>query len=132
MKYKAHTVGAVSLACGIIYLNKKSGVELSSLIFIGGAVLGGLLPDIDHPKSFLGNVIVPLSAIIKATVGHRTLTHSLLFTAIIGMMISIFNITLGFGIAVGMISHIVLDLLTPKSKGVAFLYPFYKRRIKIW
>jgi inner membrane protein len=132
MEYMAHTVGAVVSACGIIYLSNKIGVQPNPLYLIGGAAFGGLIPDIDHPKSLLGSAIKPISIIIKETIGHRTLTHSVLFTLIISILASFFNIFVGVGIGIGMISHIVLDILTPETKGVAFLYPFYKKKIKLW
>lgn len=131
MKYKAHTIGAVAFSFVFINLNKNIGLEINPIFFIGGAVVGGLLPDMDHPKSLLGSIVQPLSTIIKETIGHRTFTHSILFTLIIGFFISFFNINFGFGIGLGMLSHIILDLLTPNTYGVAFLYPFYKKKIRI-
>lgn len=131
MDYITHTIGASAGAIGIVYLCKKFDIPVDALHFIGGAVVGGLLPDIDHPKSYLGNIIEPLSAIIMATCGHRTITHSLLFMAIVGGLASFYNISFGIGIAIGILSHIALDMITPGTNGVAFLYPFKKERIKI-
>ena len=93
-----HTVGAIAAACGVGYLESKIGLQGHSLHLYGGAVVGGLLPDIDHPDSKIGKMISPLSDFIISVVGHRTLTHS---------------------------------LLTPQTNGVAFLYPFHKKKIKI-
>lgn len=131
MRYKAHTIGAVVLSVGIISLNIKIGLEFNPLYLVGGAVFGGLLPDIDHPKSLLGSAIQPVSTIIKETLGHRTLTHSILFLVITCFFTSLFNINIGIGIGLGILSHIILDLLTPETNGVAFLYPFYKKKIKL-
>ena len=131
MNYRVHTLGAIASACGLIYIANKVGINVKPNIFIGGAVIGGLLPDIDCPTSMLGSSIKPLSEIIKATVGHRTLFHSVLFVFIVGALISIYNVTLGIGLALGIVSHIILDLLTPRTYGVAFLYPFYTKRIKL-
>lgn len=131
MDYITHTIGASAGAIGIVYLCKKFDIEIDTLHFIGGAVVGGLLPDIDHPKSYLGNIIAPISAVIMATCGHRTITHSLLFMAIVGVLASLYNVSFGIGIAIGILSHIALDMITPGTNGVAFLYPFKKERIKI-
>lgn len=131
MKYRAHIAGAVVSGCGVIYLCNQMEISTNLLNIIGGAAIGGLIPDIDHPKSFLGRAIQPISTILMATIGHRTLTHSLLFLFLISFVASMFNIMLGFGLGIGILSHIVLDLLTPKTNGVAFLYPFYKRKIKL-
>jgi len=130
MTSEAHVIGAVVLGYGIVYFGKQMGIELQLLYFIGGSWIGGLLPDIDHPKSKFGRKIQPVSTMIFAMFGHRTFTHSLLFIAIIGLTISVLNISLGTGLIVGMTSHIILDLITPNTNGVAFLYPFNKKRIK--
>lgn len=131
MNYRAHTAGAVVSGCGVIYLFNQIGISINPLYIIGGAAIGGLIPDIDHPKSFLGSAIQPISTIIMETIGHRTITHSLLFLLIVSCAVAIFNIMLGVGVGIGILSHIILDLLTPKTNGVAFLYPFYKRKIKL-
>jgi inner membrane protein len=131
MKCIAHTVGAITSACGIIYLSNKIGFQPNPLYLICGAAFGGLIPDIDHPKSLLGSSIRPISIIIKETIGHRTLTHSIVFTLIISFLVSFLNLFVGIGVGIGMLSHIVLDLLTPKTKGVAFLYPLYKKKIRL-
>ena len=131
MDYRVHTVGAIVAACGVGYLENKIGLQGNSLYLYSGAVVGGLLPDIDHPKSFTGRMILPLSDIIKEAVGHRTLTHSLLFAFIAGLIFSVYNIGFGAGVCIGILSHIILDLLTPKTTGVAFLYPFHKEYIKL-
>lgn len=132
MKYKAHTVGALVSACGLIYISKRYEIEINPISLLGGTIIGGLFPDIDHPKSLIGRSIVPISTIIFATVGHRTLTHSLLFATIIGLLTSIFSLSAGIGISVGILSHIILDLLTPGTRGVAFLYPFNTKKLRLF
>ncbi len=131
MLYKAHMVGAVASGCGEVYLSNKIGISTNALYIVAGAAIGGLIPDIDHPDSFVGNAIEPISKIIKDTIGHRTLTHSLLFLLIISFVTSLFNVMLGVGIGNGILSHIVLDILTPHTNGVAFLYPFCKKKLKL-
>ena len=131
VKYRAHLTGAVLSGCGVIYLCNQIGINTNPLNIICGAAIGGLIPDIDHPESFLGYAIQPISTFLMETVGHRTLTHSLLFLFLISVIGAMFHIVLGIGIGIGILSHIVLDLLTPNSNGVAFLYPFCKRKIKL-
>ena len=80
------------------------------------AALGSILPDIDHSGSTLGKLIKPISRHIR----HRGVTHSLLFL-IASMFISPY-------LALGVMTHIVLDLLNPK--GVELLYP-WKKNIKV-
>jgi len=49
-----------------------------------GAVIGSLLPDVDHPQSWVGRRTRPISTALAATLGHRGVTHSAL--ALIGLM----------------------------------------------
>ncbi|STI17542.1 putative membrane-bound metal-dependent hydrolase [Escherichia coli] len=45
---------------------------------VPSAILTCLLPDIDHPKSFLGQRLKWISKPIARAFGHRGFTHSLL------------------------------------------------------
>src|SRR4051812_14632718 len=47
------------------------------------AVFGALLPDIDHPQSWVGRRIRPVSTALAAALGHRGITHSAL--AVVGL-----------------------------------------------
>ncbi|AFR03364.1 metal-dependent hydrolase [Pectobacterium brasiliense] len=120
-----------SVACAI--LAKK--VELSPALATGdwwhiipGALLTALLPDIDHPKSVLGQRLKWLSSPIARLFGHRGFTHSLLAIAA-----GIFFIQTRLppdwpiptdayhAMIVGYLSHILADMLTPS--GVPLLWP---------
>ncbi|HGJ5856521.1 metal-dependent hydrolase [Arsenophonus nasoniae] len=102
-------------------------------IIIGG-ILTCLLPDIDHPKSFLGQRLKWLSMPIAKVFGHRGITHS--FLAIVGCSIFlssdllsriIIPIPVDFvhAMVVGYISHVVADMLTPA--GIPLLWPYRRR-----
>ncbi|KGA34197.1 metal-dependent hydrolase [Pectobacterium brasiliense] len=120
-----------SVACAI--LAKK--VELSPALATGdwwhiipGALLTALLPDIDHPKSVLGQRLKWLSSPIARLFGHRGFTHSFLAIAA-----GIFFIQTRLppdwpiptdayhAMIVGYLSHILADMLTPS--GVPLLWP---------
>lgn len=92
---------------------------------IGLAVLGALLPDVDHPKSWVGRRLRPLSSLIGATFGHRGVTHSLLAVAAFCVLL-LRDAGLPRGIvaplAVGYLSHLAADLLTPG--GLRLAWPF--------
>lgn len=128
MDYKTHLTGGVAFVIGTVYLSQKVNLNIQPLLLIGGATIGSLLPDIDHPKSYLGNKVPILPTLLYNTVGHRSLTHSLLFAAIMSALFGFIDISLGIGVFIGIISHILLDMLTPQ--GVSYLYPFKKKRIK--
>jgi len=93
------------------------------------AGIGGLLPDLDHPKSILGRKLWFISHPLSAVVGHRGITHSLLAT--IFMLIGLTVVTaqpqyaayrwIVAPLCVGYLSHIAGDMLTPP--GVPLFYP---------
>jgi inner membrane protein len=104
---------------GLVSAASGQPVEPASLAL---AALGALLPDIDHPGSWVGKRLILVSAPISAVLGHRGVTHSLL--AVLGM-----SILLGLGglghaaapLAAGYLSHLACDGLTPS--GVPLLWP---------
>ena len=85
-----------------------------------GALIGALLPDIDHPKSWLGRRLPLLSLPLSAIFGHRGITHSLL--AVVGVVWALQQALtqwsaihhghwhwVGVGVAVGYLSHLLGD-----------------------
>jgi inner membrane protein len=72
------------------------GLHWTIILF---AILGAIIPDIDHPKSIIGKLFYPISAPLERRYGHRTITHSL-----IGWAIS----TVLFAVFIGLISFIPL------------------------
>lgn len=125
MDYKTHLLGGAGMAYAttqIFILDPKQ-----TILLYGFSLLGSILPDIDHPKAFISHFVPVIPNLINVAVGHRTFTHSLLFTFICLIIGWMFNPVIGIGLALGIISHILLDLLTPY--GVAFLYPFKRDRI---
>ncbi len=88
--------------------------------------IGSLLPDIDHPQSSIGGKIKIISLPLNHFVGHRGITHSLLFAvAMFALLGSIGYQAEAIGIAVGILSHLFLDMLNPS--GVPLLYPIKQR-----
>lgn len=122
---------AFSLACAVFAKN----AELTPVLAQGdwwhivpSAVLTCLLPDIDHPKSFLGQRLKWISKPIARAFGHRGFTHSLL--AVFGLL-TLFYLKVPEswivpadaiqGMVLGYLSHILADMLTPA--GVPLLWP---------
>ncbi|MCV2528466.1 MAG: metal-dependent hydrolase [Candidatus Lightella neohaematopini] len=128
------TEGHIYFAVASIILIKK--VKLIQLITSGdwwhiilGSLLTCLLPDIDHPKSFIGRRFKWLSIPIYKLFGHRRFTHSILLIIIIAIYINIkrinFPIDVIYAMIIGYISHIIADMLTPA--GVPLLWPYTKK-----
>jgi inner membrane protein len=70
------------------------GLHWTIILF---AILGAIIPDIDHPKSIIGKLFYPISAPLERRYGHRTVTHSLVGWAIA---------TVIFAVLIGLISFI--------------------------
>ncbi|WP_406706036.1 metal-dependent hydrolase [Sodalis sp.] len=95
---------------------------------IAGGLLTCLLPDIDHPKSVLGQRLTWLSTPIARLCGHRGFTHSLL-AIIAGILLftlrlppqSVIPLDAFHAMIIGYLSHIAADMLTPA--GVPLLWP---------
>jgi inner membrane protein len=128
----------------------------SAALFVGLAVVGALVPDLDHPKSrlthalppvtwLLNKVLVRLSKAIfyatrtdrdyKDTNGHRGFTHTPVFAAVVAVGVTTgmeatsahrFAVLVGAALGAGCLAHICGDSLT--NSGVPWLWPLVDRR----
>ena len=68
------------------------GLHWTIILF---AVLGAIIPDVDHPKSIIGKILFPISIPLERRYGHRTMTHSLfgwaIFTVIFAVLIGLIS-----------------------------------------
>jgi len=91
-------------------------------ICLGLVVAGSLLPDIDHPKSWVGRRTRPVSTVIASTFSHRGITHSAI--AVIGLTTLLLHAGYRRGgvsaLAVGYLSHLAADMLTPQGLRLAW------------
>ena len=141
-------LGALSAtAFSVMTHTTFNALDLS--IFYGAVTLGALLPDIDEPNSTIGKKTLGISNAIKTFCGHRGLTHSLIFIALLGVLLMFICAFLGeslreiplissyvevtnlqgdnieifaFGLVLGCIFHLIGDMLT--ISGVPLLLPF--------
>jgi inner membrane protein len=94
-------------------------------IYLGLVVAGSLLPDIDHPKSWVGRRTRPISTAIAATFSHRGLTHSAI--AVIGLALLLSHAGYHRGgvsaLVIGYMSHLAADMLTPRGLRLAWPLP---------
>ncbi|WP_428485689.1 metal-dependent hydrolase [Rhodopila sp.] len=91
-------------------------------VYLGLALAGSLLPDVDHPNSWVGRRARPVSTVIASTLGHRGITHSAL--AIVGLTLLLFQSGYRRGavsaLAIGYLSHLAADMLTPRGLRLAW------------
>lgn len=91
-------------------------------IFFVFVLFGALLPDIDKPESKVGSRIKPVSNLIQAIFGHRGIVHTVWGMLILcGLFWFFVNKTYGIALAVGFLSHLLIDGLT--KMGINFLHP---------
>ncbi len=89
---------------------------------VGG--IAGIIPDLDEHKSKFGKIVFPLSFLINKMFGHRTITHSLLFSVL--TVLVLYPLTsewVWLSAGVGLLAHIAGDMLTGQ---VQFFYPVPK------
>jgi len=89
---------------------------------------GALLPDIDHPRSWVGRRIPLLSRPLARIFGHRGFTHSLLAVAAGVLALRTHGVLWDQAcpLAVGYLSHLAADLVTPAGLRLAWpLRPTY-------
>jgi len=109
------------------------GLHWTIILF---AILGSIIPDIDHPRSVIGKIFLLISVPLERRYGHRTITHSLIgwaiSSAIFGVLVIFviwilgFVSDLGFSISdlaprwiaafsISYFSHLVLDMFNPRG-----------------
>lgn len=125
MNYQQHVAVGTLLGIGT---QTVVGFPMSGLFaypsYYGGVMLGSLLPDIDHPQSYLGRRLPFLSVPIFKLFGHRGFTHSFLSLGLLTIASAFYwsvNPLFFGGILLGYFSHLLADMCTPS--GVPLLYP---------
>ena len=120
---KSHAVtGLVSwvVAAPLLHLSPWNPVSLAL------ALGGSLLPDIDHPASWVGRRSQPVSTVISGVFGHRGITHSAL--AVVALVTLLghggYSRSITAAFAVGYLSHLAADMLTPR--GLRLAWPLRK------
>lgn len=121
MMYKTH------LAFGFLlgYIAMQFLQPANQILFIGLALLGSLLPDIDHPRSKLGSKIKIIGWLFE----HRGFWHGLFPVVILFLFIPLQKVYMT-PLIIGYVSHIVIDALNPK--GVMLLHPLTKIKLRGW
>lgn len=120
---KSHVVVGLAAWIATAPLLHLSSFDPACLALAAG---GALLPDIDHPNSWIGRRSRPVSTALAAILGHRGLTHSAI--AVVGLTVLLLHA--GYrqaevsALAVGYLSHLAADMLTPR--GLRLAWPLQK------
>lgn len=121
MTGKTHSAAGVLIGAVVATQHQLDIFEMATCIVVSG--LASILPDVCHTRSKVGQRLPILSHLIKHLFGHRTFTHSLLFLLCIYFLLHTIETPNYYmiGIICGMLSHVILDMLTPK--GVHLFFP---------
>ena len=128
MTAPTHIVAGVSAISFFALLIPTYKISLTHII-VGS--IAALLPDVDNPRSFIGRLLFFASGPIDRKFGHRTITHSLLATFIVGgttyLSLYVYSrsltqyAALTATIVIAYFSHIFFDGVT--KQGVMIYYP---------
>ncbi|MBO8174225.1 MAG: metal-dependent hydrolase [Thermococcus sp.] len=123
MMWYTHAVFGALFALLIQLVGTKLGVLSFNELYVGIAAFGALLPDVDHPKSYI-SMKLPFSNVVSSIIlehtKHRGVTHTIeagvIISIITGIIISyFFGLSLGMSVIflfVGYTSHLFADSLT--------------------
>lgn len=143
MMGKTHKLGGVctGLITSSIFIQQPYTVE--KLLICGTIILtstiGAMWPDIDQKNSTIGKKHKVTSTIISTFCNHRGITHApllyffvfsilfLLTNMIQNVIVKTYVISGLFGLIMGIISHLILDMIT--HDGIPICYPFTKDSI---
>jgi len=106
--------------------------EQAAVQALGTAVLGALLPDIDHPSSYIGRRVPVVPYLLG---GHRRAAHSLLAALAVVLLAHRFLGLSGFlifSLVGGYLSHLALDLLNPEGAMLFWPFPLWVRLPLPW
>jgi inner membrane protein len=114
MEWTTHALSG--LVAGYLVTNDWRGAAV-------GAV-ASIIPDLDEPKSKFGKPFFFISIPLNKLLGHRTLTHSLLFIILASTIFYPFSPLVALATMAGIAVHIAGDMLTGR---VQLLYPLPRR-----
>jgi inner membrane protein len=128
MTAPTHIVAGISAMSFVAILVPAYKLSLTHII-VGS--IAALLPDVDNPQSFIGRLLFFISHPIDRKYGHRTITHSLLATFIVGGVtyLSLYIVSRSLTqyaaitatVVIAYFSHIFFDGTT--KQGVQIYYP---------
>lgn len=129
MQYKTHL--ATTVVLGLPMMASVQQVSPLNLFALG---LGALLPDIDHPQSFLGKRNKIVSKVTNKALGHRGATHSLLALVVVFVIMAwlqdkyLTNAAqyVGFWLILGYLAHLLEDTFSKET--VRWLWPLKKQK----
>ncbi len=123
--FKTHLLFSVLI--GIVFSLFLKPENIFLFLFL--VILFGVLPDIDHHKSWIGRKFKGLSFLLKFVFKHRGIFHSI-FPILMLYLVFLYHglVEAAVAMAVGYFGHLLIDGLT--LNGINFLHPVSNFRIK--
>lgn len=125
--------GAAAAAACLLIVSPDIQPASMALATVGVGVVGGLIPDIDHPKSKISHTLRPVNALVSLLFSHRGFFHT---PVLYGLLYALFlwkcpagYIVWGQCLFAGIASHIFLDCLNPG--GIPLFLPLSTKRIHL-
>jgi len=133
MNYKTHINGGILVGLYVNLQMTKTPI-ISSAVLLSGAIVGSILPDIDHKNSYIGQKAKTISKAINKFAGHRKLLHAplmylLLYSVSLGIITDKLLVTSLKGLFLGVLSHLFLDSFT--IGGLPWFYPLSKKKFSL-
>lgn len=115
---------------GYTFYSYQASNVFELIVGAATAILGSLLPDIDHPKSWIGHRLKGISTFIASIFGHRNFFHSPLALGILfGLCWYLFQgsifVFASNAFCLGYLTHLIGDWIT--SQGIPIFWPIKKR-----
>ena len=104
------------------------GLPAFDVVPLAMAIGGSLLPDIDHPASWVGRRLRVIARPMVALIGHRGVTHSVVAVLACLLLLRWQGFSRGVidPLVIGYLSHLAADLLT--SSGLRLAWPLRQRQ----
>jgi Predicted membrane-bound metal-dependent hydrolases len=134
LNVRTHIAGGIYAGCALFFISMNGNFNLEPLTAVETSCtvalscFGALSPDIDIHTSKLGSSVKPLSALINALFGHRTICHSpIVWLIVSGSLYSLYPAAFIYILAfiAGVLSHLFLDMLN--KAGIPIFWPLKKR-----
>ena len=126
MLYTTHVVTSLLTATAV---KGTFGLNVGIPYYVGTAI-GSLLPDIDHPNSYIGKRSFGLATLLNKAFGHRGFTHSFVCTLLFSASTYIlFPAEWAIGLSVGYMGHLLGDFFS--KSGIPLGSPFTEKKYKI-
>lgn len=118
MQFKTHLLFGLFL--GLLTLPILN--PTNSILFVCLVLLGSAMPDIDHPNSKMGRIFKPIGWLFE----HRGFFHSIFPVLLLLLLTKLYSL-LFLPIAIGYISHILIDMTT--KQGILLIHPILNIKI---